>query len=50
MIRIIWDIAVAAFLDVNGPLKTVKPAVITIYCQTDIKPFVDVLEHGTTHP
>jgi len=46
MIRIIWDISVAAFLDVQGPLKSTKPTVFTIYCNTDVTPFVDVLDKG----
>lgn len=46
MIRIIWDISVAAFLNVSGPFKKVKPRLFTIYCDTDLQPFIDVLEFG----
>lgn len=46
MIRIIWDISVAAFLHVQGPLKSTKPTVFTIYCNTDVTPFADVLDNG----
>ena len=46
MIRVIWDISVAAFLDVEGPMKSTKPTVFTIYCNSDLKPFIDVLDNG----
>ena len=46
MVRMIWDISVAAFLDVSGPFKSVKPTLFTIYCDTSLQPFIDVLESG----
>jgi len=46
MVRIIWDISVAAFLNVSGPFKRTKPTLFTIYCDDDIQPFVDVLDRG----
>ena len=46
MIRMIWDISVAAFLNVSGPCKSNKPIAFTIYCQDDLQPFVDVLARG----
>lgn len=41
MIRMIWDISVAAFLNVSGPLKTVKPTLFRIYCIDDLQPFIN---------
>jgi hypothetical protein len=46
MIRIIWDISVAAFLNVTGPLSNAKPSRFTIYCNSDLQPLIDVLESG----
>jgi hypothetical protein len=46
MVRIIWDISVAAFLNVSGPFKSTKPTRFTIYCLGDLQPFVDVLDRG----
>ncbi len=46
MVRIIWDISVAAFLDVSGPFKETKPTRFTIYSTTDLQPFIDVLDRG----
>jgi hypothetical protein len=46
MIRMIWDISVAAFLHISGPLKCTKPTLFTIYCNSDLQPFFDVLDSG----
>jgi len=46
MIGMIWDISVAAFLNVNSVLTSAKPTRFTIYCSTDLQPFVDVLDSG----
>lgn len=46
MIQMIWDISVAAFLDAPCPLKAAKPTIFTIYSNTGVTPFADVLEHG----
>ena len=46
MVRIIWDMSVAAFLHVPGPFKDTKPTRFTIYCQADLQPFIDVLDRG----
>lgn len=46
MVRIIWDISVAAFLNVSGPLGRTKPTRFTIYCLADLQPFIDVLERA----
>ena len=46
MVRIIWDISVAAFLNVSGPMKRIKPTLFTIYCHSDLQPFLDVLDRG----
>lgn len=46
MIRILWDISVAAFLDVSGPFQRTKPRLFTIYCDCDLQPFIDVLDSG----
>ncbi len=43
MVRMIWDISVAAFLNVDGPFRTVKPTKFRIYCLDSIQPFVDAL-------
>ncbi len=43
MVRMIWDISVAAFLNVSGPFKRCKPTIFKIYCIKDIQPFVDAL-------
>jgi hypothetical protein len=46
MIRMIWNISVAAFLGAPSVFPTAKPALVTIYCNTDLQPFIDVLESG----
>jgi hypothetical protein len=46
MVRIVWDISVAAFLHVSGPFKHIKPTRFTIYCDGNLQPFIDVLDSG----
>ncbi|MBM4076050.1 MAG: hypothetical protein FJ267_10435 [Planctomycetes bacterium] len=46
MIRMIWDISVAGFLNVKSGLPFMKPELVRIYCNKDLKPFIDVLESG----
>ncbi|MBA3312813.1 MAG: hypothetical protein H0T47_05900 [Planctomycetaceae bacterium] len=43
MVRMIWDFSVAAFLNVTGPFRTVKPTLFRIYCIDGIHPLVDAL-------
>lgn len=43
MVRMIWDISVAAFLNVSGPFSTVKPSLFIVYCIDGIQPLVDAL-------
>ncbi len=43
MVRMIWDISVAAFLNVKGPFRTVKPTEFKIYCIAGIQPLMDAL-------
>lgn len=44
MIRIIWDISVAAFLHAYGPMKHTKPVLFRIYCHSGVEPFVEALQ------
>lgn len=46
MIRIVWDISVAAFLDVHTVFPIARPELFRIYCDTGLQPFIDVLESG----
>ena len=46
MIRMLWDISVAAFLNTGPSMPTLKPSQFSIYCTTSLQPFVDVLESG----
>lgn len=46
MVRMIWDMSVAAFLNTSGPLQGKGPIAFAIYCIRDLQPFVDVLNHG----
>ncbi len=43
MVRMIWDISVAAFLNVQGPVRKVKPIQFKIYCIAGIEPLMDAL-------
>ncbi len=43
MVRMIWDISVAAFLNVQGPFRKVKPIQFKIYCIAGIEPLMDAL-------
>jgi hypothetical protein len=46
MVRTIWDISVAAFLDVPGPLGEAKPGVFAIFAWASLDPFVIELTRG----
>lgn len=46
MIRMIWDISVAAFLNVTSVFPAAKPKLFRIYCDKDLQPFIDVLDSG----
>lgn len=46
MVRIVWDISVAAFLNVHSVFPIARPERFRIYCDTDLQPFIDVLESG----
>lgn len=46
MVRMMWDISVAAFLNADQMLVAAKPTLFTIYCDRDPQPFIEVLDSG----
>lgn len=46
MVRMIWDISVASFLNVDRSFEFMKPYQFTIYCDAPLDPLIDELENG----